>query len=336
KMSKSKGNYTDPLLMMEQFGADALRLYLMGSVVMSGEDLNFRDEDVREAHNRTIGILWNSYKFFELYKSEWDKDAKAEESSHVLDRWILSLLGKTTSAVTEALNAYDTPTAVQALRQFVDDYSTWYVRRSRDRARGDDAAQKRATLAVQREVLMTLATLLAPITPFVAESIYQGLEGREESIHLELWPLPRAVNEALLNDMKIVRALASKGLELRERAGIKVRQPLAALKVKQLPKSEGLAALLADELNVKEVVEDPVQDAEVWLDTDLTPALAEEGLLRGLIRRVQEWRKEAGLTIADRPSHTLIVSHEEKKIAEKHREKIMKETGLESLTIVEE
>ncbi|HXK31150.1 MAG TPA: class I tRNA ligase family protein, partial [Candidatus Paceibacterota bacterium] len=93
KMSKSKGNYTDPLQIMDQFGADALRLYLMGSVVMSGEDINFRDEDVREAHNRTIGILWNSYKFFELYKSEWDKSVKAENSPHVLDRWVLSLLG---------------------------------------------------------------------------------------------------------------------------------------------------------------------------------------------------------------------------------------------------
>ena len=336
KMSKSKGNYTDPIVVMDQFGADALRLYLMGSVVMSGEDLNFRDEDVREAHNRTVGILWNSYKFFELYKHEWDKSIKAEQSSHVLDRWVLSLLGKTTTIVTDALDAYDTPTAVRALREFVEDYSTWYVRRSRDRARGETGADKKFALAVQREVLYTLATLLAPITPFVAESIYQGLEAGGESVHLESWPLSRAVDEALLRDMKTIRLLASKGLELRERAGIKVRQPLGVFKVKQLPISPELAAVLASELNVKEVVEDTLLDEEVWLDTELTPELEEEGVVRGLMRRVQEWRKEQGFTIVDRPAHTLTVSQAEKRVADKHRDRIAKETGLESLTIVEE
>ena len=336
KMSKSKGNYTDPLQVMDQFGADALRLYLMGSVVMSGEDINFRDEDVREAHNRTIGILWNSYKFFELYKSEWDKSVKAENSPHVLDRWVLSLLGKTTKTVTEAMDAYDTPTAVRALRSFVEDYSTWYVRRSRDRARGEDITDKKFALATQREVLYTLSCLMAPVTPFVAESIYQGLGAEKESVHLESWPAPYATDEALLSDMAVVRSLASQGLKLREEAGIKVRQPLFVLKVRKLPADHGLVALVADELNVKEVVEDSSIDGDAWLDATLTPELQEEGVVRTLIRRVQEWRKEEGLTIADRPSYTLNVAGEEKEIAEKYRNEILKETGLESLTISEE
>lgn len=336
KMSKSKGNYTDPLLMMDQFGADALRLYLMGSVVMGGEDLNFRDDDVREVHNRTIGILWNSYKFFELYKGEWQKDIKVGESSHVLDRWILSLLSKTTKTVTDALEAYDTPIAVRALRAFVEDYSTWYVRRSRDRTRGDSTEDKKFALAVQREVLYTLATLFAPITPFIAESIYQGLGGEKESVHLESWPTSYAVDEALLSDMTVARATASQGLKLREEAGIKIRQPLQALKVKKLPANAGLVALIADELNVKEVIEDTDLQSDLWLDTTLNTELREEGTVRTLMRRVQEWRKEQGLTIADRPSYTLTVSGEEKEVALKYKEKIIKETGLESLDISEE
>jgi isoleucyl-tRNA synthetase len=334
-MSKSKGNYTDPLLMMDQFGADALRLYLMGSVVMSGEDLNFRDEDVRDAHNRTIGILWNSYKFFELYKHEWDSEVKAAASPHVLDRWVLSLLNKTVTGVTSAMDAYDTPTAVRLLRTFVEDYSTWYVRRSRERVRGEDEVDKKFALAVQREVLYTLSTLLAPITPFVAESVYQGLEGREESVHLERWPLGGPVDEALLRDMAAIRTLASQGLKLREEAGIKVRQPLQTFKAKTLPQDVALLAVLGEELNVKEVAQDEGLTSGVWLDTALNPALEEEGVVRTLVRRVQEWRKEQGLTIADRPAYALPVSAEEKTIAEKNHDKIKKEAGLKELTFVD-
>ncbi len=172
KMSKSKGNYTDPLNIMDQFGADALRLYLMSSVVMSGEDLSFRDEDVREAHNRVIGMLWNCYKFFELYKNEYDGITQASSSTHPLDTWILSLLGKTIAEVTESFEAYDTPAVCKTIRSFIDNYSTWYVRRSRDRVKGDDIEDKQRALAVQREVLLVLTRLMAPITPFVADAIY--------------------------------------------------------------------------------------------------------------------------------------------------------------------
>jgi isoleucyl-tRNA synthetase len=329
-MSKSKGNYTDPLEIMNQFGADALRLYLMGSVVMSGEDLNFRDEEVREAHNRTVGILWNSYKFFELYKNEWDESAKATESKHVLDRWILSLLGKTTRVTTDAMDVYDTPTAVRALRSFIDDYSTWYVRRSRDRARGDDVDDKKFCVAVQREVLMTLSCLMAPLTPFVAESMYQGLQGENESVHLETWPTPHNVDEALLTEMTKVRLAASEGLQLRERAGVKIRQPLARFETTiSLP--EWGYGVVASEVNIKEVITAP----EASLDTELTDELREEGILRTLIRRVQEWRKESGLTIADRPSYTLTVSPDEKEVAQKFKDRIAKETNLASLEIKE-
>jgi isoleucyl-tRNA synthetase len=333
KMSKSKGNYTDPLLMMHQFGADALRFYLMGSVVMSGEDLNFRDEDVREAHNRVIGMLWNCYKFFEFYKHEYDGSKNAAESSHTLDLWVRSRINQTSAKMTECLDAFDTPGACKALRALIDDYSTWYVRRSRDRVKGDDADDKQIALAVQREALLTIAKLAAPITPFVAEAVYREVGGEEESVHLALWPEVAPFDQDLINDMEHTRELASRGLESRERAAIRVRQPLSKLTVKTLPKEQGLRDILADEVNVKEVAEDPNLEGEAELDATLTPELKEEGILRDLMRRVQEWRKQEKLAISDRPAHTLLVSEEERPVAEKYIARIGKETGLSTLTI---
>ncbi|HVU80352.1 MAG TPA: class I tRNA ligase family protein, partial [Candidatus Paceibacterota bacterium] len=339
KLSKSKGNYTDPLAIMNQFGADAYRFYLMSSVVMNSEDLQFRDEDVREANNRVLGMLWNCYKFFELYKDEYAGDSRAKDSPHALDRWVLALLGKTADAVTRALDAYDTPGACKALRSFVDDYSTWYVRRSRDRVKGDDAADKQFALATQREVLVTLAKLFAPIAPYIAESVYRGIGGGEESVHLCEWPgFARATEEsdALLADMARIRETASLALEARERAGIKIRQPLALLRAKSLPAEEGLRRILAEEINVKEVREDAGLPGDVELDTTLTPELTEEGMVRTLMRRVQEWRKSQNLTIADRPDYMVIVSAEENPVAQKYREEIRKATGLNSLEITVE
>jgi isoleucyl-tRNA synthetase len=342
KMSKSKGNYTDPLHIMHQFGADALRFYLMSSVVMAGEDFSFRDEDVREAHNRVVGILWNCYKFFELYMGEYDGVTRGISSPHVLDRWILSLLSKTITEVTRAMEGYDMPTACKALRAFVDDYSTWYVRRSRDRVKTDAdpstelGVNKQYALAVQREVLITLVQLCAPIMPYVSESIYRGIEGGDESVHLSEWPGVLPVDQKLIADMEIARVVASKGLEAREKANIKIRQPLMVLKVKTLLLDVALRQLIAEELNVKEVREDSALSEDIWLDTTLTPELQEEGVVRTLMRRVQEWRKVEHLTIADRPSYTLLVSPEEKSIAEKYGDEIKKGTGLSKLEIKEE
>jgi isoleucyl-tRNA synthetase len=335
KMSKSKGNYTDPLQVMDRFGADALRFYLMGSVVMQSEDLNFRDEEVREAHNRLIGILWNSYKFFELYKNEYKGVVTAVNSPHMLDRWVLSRLAEVVCEVTRAMDTYNTPAVCRALRNFVEDYSTWYVRRSRDRVRGDGGENKQYALAVQRHVLLTVSQLLAPITPFVAESIYRTL-GEGESVHLSSWPEAGAVDEQLLKDMEQMRSLASVGLKLREKAGIKVRQPLRVLKARSLSGNVALHEVLKDEINVKEVVADKNLTEDVWLDTTLTPELKEEGMVRELARRVQEWRKKEGLKIEERPDCVLPVTEEEAEVAEKYREQIIKDTGLKSLTIEQE
>ncbi len=342
KMSKSKGNYTDPMELMNRFGADALRLALMGSVVMAGEDFNFRDEEVREA-SRPLGVLWNSCQFFALYRDKWDASVDAEKSPHILDRWMLARLERLVRDVTVALEHFDTPGACRALREGIDDYSTWYVRRSRERVRGTDAADMRFTLALQRRVLLDFAKLLAPITPFLAESIYRELRGGEASVHLESWPmtLPESKGEQkLLDDMVLVRTAVSLALQAREKAGIKIRQPLGLLSVHPsiFPAGEHSSAYLeivGEEINVKKVELSDTVDVTtlVALDTTLTPELKEEGLVRDFVRRIQAWRKDEGLVIADRPAYELVVSKEEESIAKQNSDAIMAAAGLSALTV---
>ncbi|MDE2213131.1 MAG: class I tRNA ligase family protein [Patescibacteria group bacterium] len=331
KMSKSKGNYTDPLMLLERFGADALRFYLMAGPIMHGEDLAFRDEDIREVHNRVIGILWNSFKFFELYKHEYTPGIRAADSSNPLDRWARSRLGELMREVTDALDAYDTPRACRAVRMFVDDYSTWYVRRSRERVRGKDEADKQYALGTQRETLLTLAMLIAPIMPFIAESIYTGAGGEKESVHLEPWPAERAVDNTILADMTLIRAIASRALEVRERAGIRVRQPLGLLEARDLPEDEAVRTILSEEVNVKRVAHNPNLKEEVWLDTEITPELREEGVLRDVVRAIQDARKTHGLSVIDRPSLSVVTDVQGIAFLTKFKAQIIAATGLASL-----
>lgn len=295
KMSKSKGNFSDPLADMDRYGADAARLYLLGSVVMQAEDVNFRDDELKEMHNRFIGILWNTYKFYETYKEELGiKNYEVRESTHTLDRWVVARLNQTIAQVTAHMDGYDTVRSVRELKEFVNDLSTWYLRRSRDRLKGTEGEDARTeALATFRHVLVELAKLLAPIAPFVAESIYRGAAGPEESVHLDSWPKGGDVDEAVLTRMAETRRVVSEALEKRAEAGIKIRQPLTTLYV---PDVENVYAdLVADELNIKEVV---AGDA-LALDTTVTPELKQEGDIRELVRAVQDLRKKENLSPED-------------------------------------
>lgn len=313
KISKSKQNYTDPLELIDRYGADAMRLYLMSSPVMQAEDLRFRDEDVRDAHNRIIGILWNSFKFFDLYQKEYDGTADTRQSEHVLDRWILALLDKLVIEMTEAMDAYDTPRACRAIKGFVDEYSTWYVRRSRERVKSE-WHDRQFALATQREVLLTFAKLIAPVMPFLADTIWRGIEDGG-SVHLEEWPevrssfFPRLFGrkETILDEMKEVRTVVTKTLEARDKAGIKVRQPLTKLEIGSNISKE-LRDIIREEVNVKEAI--PASDlksGEVRLDIAITPELEREGLARDIIRAGQEERKRAEFQPSDRLNRVIIV-----------------------------
>ena len=316
KMSKSKGNYTDPMVNMEKFGADALRYYLMASPVMQAEDVKFSDNELKEVHGKIINILWNTFKFYDLYKKGYDGKTVTQDSDNSLDIWILARLNQLVREITDNLEKYDTVKASRPIKDFASDFSTWYVRRSRERVKSDDkpasSADKQFALATMKYVLNELSKLIAPIMPFMAEAIYKGVEiGGKKSVHLEEWPQKVEsekfkVESLIIEEMEEVRRIVSLGLEQRARANIKVRQPLRKFKVQssKFKIGEDLIKLIKDEVNVKEVVFSaqggPASGGdnaamEVKLDTEITPELKEEGDLRDLIRGLQDLRKKAGL-----------------------------------------
>ena len=306
KVSKSKKNYTDPYILFDQYGADAFRYYLMASVVMQAEDIAFRDEDVKDAHARVVNMLRNVASFYTLFASG---DAPSTASRHPLDRWIRVRLEETAREMTDAFDRYDVVHATRAIRPFIDDLSTWYVRRSRDRMRGEDSPDKRAALSTLRYILTEFSKLVAPVMPFLADEVYRAVRTDDApvSVHLCEWPhmeksafsmaaLFGGKDDAkLLALMERVRTLASDALELRQKAGLKVRQPLAKLKVPDALPPE-LATILAEEVNVKKVV---VGYSTVELDTELTPELIAEGDLRERARAVADARKNEGLAPSD-------------------------------------
>ena len=289
KMSKSRGNIIDPIKLFEEYGADATRWYFF--TVNQPEDPKlFSEKDVLQAKRNFIDLLTNTVRFYQMYKPK-----RVSTKKHILDTWIITRLAEVRDVVEKRMDAYDIVGAARALEEFVgDDISRWYVRRSRDRMR------EGKSMHVLKEVLLQVAVLAAPFIPFTADAIYLELGGKKQSVHLEGWPKKHVKNKKLLTEMKEVRMIASQGLEFRARAGIKVRQPLSALQLKKSKVSTpDLVEILKEELNVKKVTVSKSFSEDVSLDTNITPALKEEGSVREVIRQVQDMRKKQSLEPQD-------------------------------------
>lgn len=297
KMSKSLQNYPDPVELMERIGADAMRYYMLASPIVRGEDLNFSEKLAGELQRKNIGRLHNVLTMYQLY-ADAARTATAD-SPHVLDRWICARMEELVREVTDGFETYELDRATRPVTDFIDDLSVWYLRRSRERLKGDDTKDKTLALGTLTYVLKRLALVMAPSMPFYAEYLYQALRGETdpESVHLAVWPNAGVVDTTLLADMALVRSVASLVLEARQRAGIKVRQPLprVTLKGDTLTGKQDLLDILADEVNVKTVEFGSGFDGQILLDTELTTALIREGQVRELVRAVQEARKHAGL-----------------------------------------
>jgi len=246
KMSKSRGNIVVPAEVLDAYGADALRWYFFTSK-QPWDGYRFSTEAVGEGVRLFLRQLWNTYAFLRTYAPE------REGAQTDLDHWILSRLGGVTAEVTERLEAYDATMAGRAIAAFVDDLSNWYVRRSRRRFwEGDGAAFETLT-----RCLVTVAQLLAPFTPFIADEIYEGLDGSEPSVHLCDWPEPAPRDLDLEAAMEVARETVRLGLAARGQAKVKVRQPLHEAVVvaagRERAAIERLADVVRDELNVKEL-----------------------------------------------------------------------------------
>jgi isoleucyl-tRNA synthetase len=305
KMSKRLKNYPDPIEMVEKYGADSIRYYFLASPVMHGESMHFSEDGLREVYNKVINTLWNVLSFYEMFADELGGGAEVE-SPKALDRWVVARLYQLVREVTTHMDNFAISEATRPIMDFILDLSQWYVRRSRDRFKGDDEEDKMYALHTLRHVLMTLSKLMAPFTPFIAEQVWQKVSGKSSSVHLELWPELSAVNDGILIDMERVRKVVEMGMSLRKESGVRVRQSLATLSVNMKFDAE-LSSIIADELNVKEVTDvfgaDYMtrEDGEftIALDTNITSELREEGLLRELIRAINQLRKESGLVRGD-------------------------------------
>jgi isoleucyl-tRNA synthetase len=290
KMSKSRGNVVDPWTVLDRQGADALRWHF----VVAGSPWTPKRvsvEGIDETTNRFLLTLWNTLSFFVTYANldGWEPADGGADGESVMDRWIRSRLHGTVAAVTDGLERFDALHAATALDRFVDDLSNWYVRRSRPRFWKDADAAAHATL---HEALATVARLLAPFTPFVADAIHQVVDRTEASVHLTDWPAldSAALDPGLEAEMALARDVVSLGLSARRSALIKVRQPLPRALV-LLPGGATLrpevAAEVADALNVKAL--EPVASLEGLLDYSVVPSFRRLGPKVGkLMPRVKE------------------------------------------------
>ncbi len=324
KMSKRLNNYPEIEPTLDKYGADALRFYFLLSPLMRGDDLNFSEKNLGEVLRRVILRLENVLAFYELYRGEEPARTLLKmpqgESLPVLDQWILARLNETAEQVTAGLNNYKLDEAARPLDDFIDDLSTWYLRRSRERFKSEDETERLAVITTTRFVLQELAKLLAPFTPFIAEKIWQVVRTSDDvdSVHLAAWPVvPRVTLKDpepkgdpwgnILTAMSETRRLVSLALEARTKAGIKVRQPLQQVKTQRSKGklSPEFLELIKDEVNVKEVIFTDKIEGEVALDTTITPELKAEGERRELVRLIQDLRKEQGLKPTDPISLTL-------------------------------
>lgn len=331
KMSKNFGNYPDPRMMLEKYGGDALRLYLLGSPVMKGEDIIISEDDYRNQIKVYHIPLWNMFKFFVLYANldgyeKSDKQAKLT----VLDTWALSLLSKLEKDVSQALESYDTVSAVRLTIEFVDNLSRWYVRRSRDRVgpSASDEDDKYAFYSTMQSIFEEFCKISAPLTPFVSERIYRHLT-QKESVHLESWPELEDPDIDLLSEMEKTRKLVEAGHRKRKEDQLKVRQPLLEVTItapeQNLLKDSDLNAelleLIKDELNVKNVSFKKGESLNAEYNTEITDELRQEGEARDLVREIQKERRKMGLQQGD--LITLVLPNYPEAFADYIKQKVM-------------
>ncbi len=311
KMSKSLKNYPDPIFVINKYGADALRYYLIASPLVKAEPLNFSEKGVDEIQKKNIGRLLNVLSFYEMFVSK--DEAKIItlnnkfESDRDLDKWIIARLNELHTQITDGLEKYELDSALRPVAEFVDDLSTWYLRRSRDRFKGDDLEDAHKAKQTTNFVLIEFSKMIAPFMPFLAEYVYQKASGQDfenenASVHLEKWSAKKNINTDLIEKMKITRQYVTLGLESREKANIKVRQPLKTFKIGEETSKIGgeLVDLIKEEMNVKEVVYDSVlQSGNVWLDVEMSEELVEEGVYREVVRLIQSERKNKNLIPKD-------------------------------------
>jgi isoleucyl-tRNA synthetase len=303
KMAKRLKNYPDLSETLNKFSADALRYFLITSPASRAEEVRFSEKGLDEVTKKIINRLQNVLSFYELYKKA-EIEGHRVQGENILDQWILARLNQLNYQITTNLEKYELDKAARPINDFVDDLSTWYLQRSRERFRGEDENDKQRALHTLRAVLLESAKLLAPFMPFLAEDIYQKVKkgAWKESVHLENWSPHRDISrddEIVLRQMSEARHHTSIGLKDRAKAGIAVRQPLLEIKIRGEKPREEIIGVTGAAINVGKVVYDKNLARASVLSLGITPELEEKGQVRELIRAIQNLRKEEGLQIGE-------------------------------------
>ncbi len=271
KMSKRLKNYPDPSYILNTYGADALRMYLINSPVVKAEDLKFSEEGLKEILKSVLIPFWNVYSFFIMYANidKWSPEF-IKKSENPLDRWILSLLNELLKVIEQEMAKYHLFRVVPNIVDFIDNLTNWYIRRSRRRFwKSENDIDKQSAYATLYTVLVNFIKIIAPILPFISEEIYQNIvrdkiDSFEESVHLEDFPEPHkdwGEDVKLVEDMDKIIGIVIAGRRLRNQFKIKIRQPLAKMIVlshhqRELKAIKRYEYMVKDELNIKEIVYD--------------------------------------------------------------------------------
>ncbi len=337
KMSKSRGIIVDPQEVARDFGVDCARFYFY-TINSAGEPKRFDFKELKDLSRKFFGTLWNSFRFLSMYsdKEEIDLDINP---NNLLDKWIISKLESLKGEIDKKMEEYQIVDAARLFEGFVDDLSNWYIRRSRTRfQKPESEKEKEEATKILNYTLIELTKLIAPFTPFFAESIYRELpsyKGKEESVHLCDYPGPvkELIDKELEGKMSDIRKIVALTLNKRADAGIKVRQPLASLKInkKKLDlKEKELIDLIKEEVNVKEVSFENIKE-EIELDLVITPKLREEGTVREVLRYIKSMRKKAGY----KPRHKIVIyfsgDKELNDVLTRNEEVILKEAKAEKI-----
>jgi len=330
KMSKKLNNYPDPMTIFEKYGADAIRYYLASSPVMKAEDLCFSEKAVDEAVKKVLMLILNIFSFYKLYETKSIKPSS--KSRNILDKWVISKVETLKQEITDGYEKYDLNLATRPIDNFVNDLSTWYLRRSRGRIKGNKKSDKKNATQTLSYVLLELSKTIAPVMPFIADYLYRELKGKKQSVHLEDWPKvnKKLINQKLEEKMDLVRKICSLALQKRAEAGIKVRQPLLELKTPRYRLKKQLVDLIKEEVNVKGVKFDFKLKEGVILNTVMTSRLEIEGIIREFVRQIQALRKESGLTPKDK-IRVYFTDEKLKDIIKKNKAKIKKQVIAENI-----
>jgi len=313
KLSKSKQNYTDPNELLDKFGADSIRLNFFSTPIVAGEDTTISDKTLKVMNQEYMLPIWNMYSFIVTYSNLHNLELSKirVNPTQAKNIWLLSKFNLMVREVTESLDKYKISQALREIKDFMEEFSKWYIRISR----ADFANGNRESLQIIYQVYIDLLKVLSPFSPFITEYLYQKLvipidKEAPESIHLTDYPVSyeKEINQEILLDMEKVKVVVETGFKLRDQSAIKVRQPLLELSVSNLVLKDWMKEIIATEINVKNVSEGDLIDTisltdntiTIFLDTKLTEELKQEGLVREIIRNLQMVRKKEKLSMEQR------------------------------------